>query len=310
MIKKLLIRLRQNYPINFVIRNSLFFISRFFPKLNSRFIRLWPVKGNISIKFSEINFLINSDCDDGVADGLFYNQSHVEKNEIYIFSQLAKHSNVILDVGAHTGIYSIIAAKSNSSATIFSFEPHPSNFKRLEININLNKLENVHLINKAVGNTDSMVKFNIPEDNRIIDVGSVDNKFSAMMYEGDIKWKPIEVQQTSIDAFRAKENLKQIDLIKIDVENYELPVFKGMERVLKQCRPYIVCELFQEEDKIIYIDELLKANNYFVYDFTMDGLKHLISGVKEHSTTLNYLLSPKDLGISISYSDLQATLPR
>ncbi len=310
MIKKLLIRLRQNYRVNFIIRHSLFFISRFSPNLNSKFIRWWPVKGNISVEFLGIKFLMYSDCDDGVVDGLFYNHSHVEKNEMFVFSLLAKHSRNILDIGTHTGIYSIIAAKSNSSATIFSFEPHPSNFKRLEININLNKIKNIKLINKAVGNIESTVKFNIPDDYRIIDVGSVDKSFSAMMYEGDIRWKQIEVEQTSIDAFSANEKLKQIELIKIDVENYELPVFKGLENVLKQSRPYILCELFHEEEKIKYIDAMLNSHNYFVYDFTKDGLTYLTSGVKEYSSGLNYLLSPKDLGRSISYSDLQATLPR
>lgn len=59
-------------------------------------------------------------------------------------------NDIVFDLGAHIGFFSIFAANFAKNVTVYSFEPSPNNFKLLKRNININKLNNIHLINKAV----------------------------------------------------------------------------------------------------------------------------------------------------------------
>lgn len=68
----------------------------------------------------------------------------------FVFSSL-KSGDVMLDVGAHGGLYTLIAGKKiGSQGKVISFEPNPSNVSFLKLNIELNKLTNIVLIPKAV----------------------------------------------------------------------------------------------------------------------------------------------------------------
>jgi len=49
----------------------------------------------------------------------------------------------IMDIGANTGLYAIIAAIENPTAKVYAFEPHPIIFKYLKENIKTNSLDNI-----------------------------------------------------------------------------------------------------------------------------------------------------------------------
>jgi phthiocerol/phenolphthiocerol synthesis type-I polyketide synthase E len=59
-------------------------------------------------------------------------------------------SDTIIDVGGHVGLFSVYAAYLCKSGVVFSFEPDGENFRLLEENIALNKLENIKSFNLAV----------------------------------------------------------------------------------------------------------------------------------------------------------------
>ena len=304
-MRKLLLNVRKIFLLNYIVRKAIAVSGLFSANVHHKLASHWSLKGVIPIHFLGFNIKMKTDCDDGIVDRLYYQNTHPEQNELFVFSVLSKHSKTIIDIGAHTGIYSIVAAKSNPQAKVFSFEPHPYNYARLKSNVELNNLKNVQLVNKAVGDTLSNVEFNIPDDNRITDVASIDKAFSAKMYIGSFKWKVITAEQTTIDDFYNNSGLTNVDLIKMDVENYELPVFKGMLHTIQNSKPFILCELFHEPEKIKFIDELMKTNNYFVYDFTNEGLVFISNGVNQYPTGLNYLLSPVNLGKFVAYNQLQ-----
>ncbi len=307
MFRKILLQLRKIYVVNYLGRIFIRSIFPFSKKLYFSLSNHWAVKGIVPIRFLGFNFKMKSNCDDGVVDRLYYRHTHPEQSELFVFSVLSKHSKTIIDIGAHTGIYSIIAAKSNPQTTIYSFEPHPFNYQRFKSHIELNNLTKVQAINKAVGDTVSAVEFNIPDDNRITDVASMDKSFSTTMYKGEFDWKVVKAEQISIDIFCDQQKISKVDLIKLDVENYELPVFKGMQHTIKINRPYILCELFHTEEKLAFIDGILQSENYYVYDFTENGLMAL-SSIRSLPTGLNYLLSPINLSQSISYQDFETKM--
>lgn len=56
----------------------------------------------------------------------------------------------------------------------------------------------------------------------------------------------VEIEATTIDDFVKLQELKKIDVIKIDIEGAEMKAFNGMTETLRNSRPLIVCELCEE----------------------------------------------------------------
>ena len=90
--------------------------------------------------FGWVNYVINEKNevdlflggnDDGVALRCFWN-NHYEKKTLEIWAKLSVVEGIILDIGAHSGIYSLVANKSIQKGAVLSFEPHYLNFSRLK----------------------------------------------------------------------------------------------------------------------------------------------------------------------------------
>jgi len=67
-------------------------------------------------------------------------------------------SDVIIDIGAHIGTFSVWAAQKAVSGRVISFEPDPENYALLEENKDLNHLTNLHTVNSAVSETRGQVR--------------------------------------------------------------------------------------------------------------------------------------------------------
>ena len=78
---------------------------------------------------------------------------------------MAKKSNIVFDVGANIGYYSLLAAISNKEAKVFAFEPVPRIYEYLNHNIELNRLSNVITSCSAVTNFDDEITLYIPAGN-------------------------------------------------------------------------------------------------------------------------------------------------
>jgi FkbM family methyltransferase len=254
----------------------------------------WKLSGIIPISFYGLNFKMFSRCDDGIADSFYYNQKFQEEPDLKLFIELSKKSTTILDIGANTGLYSIAASKANPEAKIYAFEPYYYNFKRLEKNIHLNGCKNVLMYEQAVGDSTNQVEFFIPDKERVIDVSSVNSDFSKSFYQDDIKWKPVQVSQTTMDIFQ-KESLagKPIDLMKIDVESYEMNVFKGCGQLFKIHKPIIIFETFPDDKRIEYFNSIISGYDYYAYMILKEVLLRLDDGMQPNHDGLNFLFSGK-----------------
>lgn len=247
------------------------FLDSFFRK---KFLNKIRVRGTVTLHLEDIEFKMYSSYDDGIVDAIYFKErKYDEINEIKLFSALAKESDIIWDVGANTGLYSIIAKKSNPNAQIFAFEPYQINADRFRKNVFLNQMEQeIILMECAVGDTHGKISFAVPENDQICDVLSADTEFTNRFYRKWINYKTIEVQQISLDDFAFQQRVKKVDLIKIDVENYELNVFKGAAEILKNSSPVILVEIFVNEDKIDFFERYFKPLGYHFYIILKDGL--------------------------------------
>ena len=99
--------------------------------------------------------------DDGVALRCFWN-NHYEEQAVKLWLELTQIEGIILDIGAHTGIYSLIANCSINKGAVLSFEPYYMNFARLNLNLRANSITRVVVAHRlsAIRNCDHMIVIN------------------------------------------------------------------------------------------------------------------------------------------------------
>lgn len=134
------------------------------------------------------------------------------------FIKLARGKNLVVDVGAHIGKYTILAAKL--AKNVIAIEPHKENFKILKRNVRLNKLKNVYTLNLAASSRNSKLKLYI---------GDTSGHHSISKKSKDYQ----VVDGIKLDTFFKRLKLEKIDLIKIDVEGAEMQVLLGMKEYLR-----------------------------------------------------------------------------
>lgn len=232
-----------------------------------------------------------SKCDDGIIDPLFYNFGYVETYDIRVFINLIQKENVIFDIGANTGIYSVLSSIVMDQSVVYSFEPYPVNYIRLNENITLNARKNIQTVQKAVGAEKTSIVFTVPAEDMISDTSSVLESFSKSTYEGRIKWKSIEVEQVTVDDFCIENDINRVDLMKIDVEGYEMDVLRGALKTIQKDRPIILLESFLNEKKRNFLEGLVEHNQYCVYLIIAEGIVKTNQKF-ERNNGLNYLLMP------------------
>jgi len=236
----------------------------------------------------EIPFYTQSD--DDVVDTLFYNKEYYEYNDLLLFVQLAEISKTVVDIGANTGIYTVLSASANPKLDVIAFEPNPTNHARLQKNIQLNALQNVRVVQNAVGDTSEPITFTIPKDDRISYTSSVLAEFSKSSHGGQLEWKEITVPQITLDTF-FQGRTGGVDLLKIDVEGYEVSVFEGGKEFFRDKSPVVLCEIFLTEEKRIYFENFLHQYEYTAYIVLRDGLLRLDKTINTNFDGNNFMFS-------------------
>jgi len=149
---------------------------------------------------------------------------HYEKYEAELFKKLVKRGDVVVDIGAHIGHYTLIAADLvGEDGKVFAFEPAPDNYAFLVKNVEVNGYNNVTTVQKAVSNKGGTTKLLLnPHDTG-----------QHAIYNGYDDRNSLVIETVTLDDFfKDKEN--RIDIIKMDVEGAEMLVLQGMSEILKR----------------------------------------------------------------------------
>lgn len=139
-----------------------------------------------------------------------------------------------IDVGAHIGIYSLSLFREARS--IYAFEAEKKNYKRLRHHIKINSIKNVKAERKMVSDKDGVLeKLHINKENEGMHSSTVSYLNSKVQ----------KVRSIKLDSFIKKYKIKNIGLIKIDVEGGELKALRGLSSTLKHHHPPILIEFNQ-----------------------------------------------------------------
>ena len=195
--------------------------------------------------------------DDWVANRLFwYGFEGYEPETTRVFLDLAARAEVVLDVGAHVGYYSLLAAAANPSAVVFAFEPLPQVQLRLRRNLALNG-DRVRHVALAVGERRGRAPFfHVPDG--VPSSSSLSGEFMSQIPNV----VTTEVEMVDLDSFLAEHTEGRVDLVKIDTEATEPQVLAGMPEVLRTARPTIVCEVLPDQGVEEPLERVLAAHGY------------------------------------------------
>lgn len=154
---------------------------------------------------------------------------------------LSEQSQVIFDVGANTGLYSLISAKANTAASVYAFEPVKVIFDRLNVNLHLNELNvNAHQLALADENGEGKIFVADTVSNTFDQASLSVSKFKSGHAHS------ITIKKQRLSSFIEEHGITKIDLMKIDVETYEPQVLSGMGRYLRVFKPTILIEILNE----------------------------------------------------------------
>jgi FkbM family methyltransferase len=203
---------------------------------NFLFKHSWPYGDIIEIQGSKMYVNIRDEPSYSIRKTFeFYASNRIhEKATTELFKKTVKEGNVVIDLGANIGYFSLLAARFvGKNGKVYSFEPEPKNYSYLIKNIKLNNYDNVIAIQKAVSNKIGKTKLYICSyDAGHHTINQIEG-IKAYRPEAIINEKDfVEIETVTLDEFfKDKEDL--IDVIKIDVEGAEVLTLAGMDRILK-----------------------------------------------------------------------------
>jgi FkbM family methyltransferase len=147
-------------------------------------------------------------------------KAYTDRAERQLLKRILSKGAVVVDAGANIGIYSQFLSRCvGPTGVVHSFEPSPENFKRLQSATR--ELANVRLCQAAVGECSGRSKLYIS------DKLNVDHR--TYMAERDLRRTvPIDILALD-DYFKPGQ---RVDLIKMDIQGYELHALRGANRVL------------------------------------------------------------------------------
>jgi len=178
----------------------------------------------------------------------------------------------VLHIGAHFGQEYSIYEKMGVKDVMF-FEPLPHTFEKLRENIH-GKNKNAILVNSALGNMIGEIEMNVETANQGQSSSILEPHIHLKQYPHIRFNNKINVKITKLDTFI--EEKEKYNFINIDVQGYELEVFKGGSEFLNHI-DYIMTEVNKDEvykncPMIEDLDNFLKPYGFERVETTWDGI--------------------------------------
>ena len=182
-------------------------------------------------------------------------------------------SPVIFDIGAYRGDTVSLFNVSFPTSNIHAFEPFDESFEYLKNRFN-NK-DNITVNNKAIGSSISNNQSMYITKNSGSSSLLKPEKNANILWEGNpLEFKKkVNVKTTTIDLYCKNNNIKNIHLLKIDVQGSELDVLKGAEQILKDGRVKLIfteisiAPNYKEQTDLDVLINYLKKYNFQIFNF-------------------------------------------
>ena len=293
-MKRFLKSIRDSQPANFLatelVKKGYALCGR---PCNEFFIKHLPRRDSVTAQLpGGLTLRLSSKGDDGIANQVFWRGWTADEPEaLPLFFALARQAAIVFDVGAHVGIYAIVAALANPGARVYAFEPLPRTRDRLLANISRNSVSNVEVFACAIGASVGWAilycaHLGIPLSS------SLSREFMADTISTPLI--PETVPVSTIDVICSSRGISKIDLIKLDIEGLEPDALRGMSELLERTRPDIFCEVLCTSGTEAEISSLITPLGYRIFALNPAGMEEQ-AAVEVAATRRNYLFTMRSL---------------
>jgi FkbM family methyltransferase len=188
----------------------------------------------------------------------------LEPRTTALFERILRPGAAYVDVGAHVGYHSLVAARLvGAGGRVFSIDPQPYNCAKILTNAELNGFANITVIAAAVDEADGFksLKNQSRQDKARLTLagpGVNDGALTFVVPEITLRWL--------IETY----TLRPVNLLKVDVEGFELEVLKGAGDAIRAIEN-IVLEILpgEDADRTLAIERILRDFGFQMFD--VDG---------------------------------------
>ena len=174
------------------------------------------------------------------------------------------NDDVIIDVGAHIGLFALFASQFCKNGKIFCYEPIKENYKILIENIEMNQIQNIFPNNLAVTKETSRIKIFLNDDQSGHSMFIQNKNF-------------VEVDSKSLSDIFIDNGIKECDFLKLDCEGAEYEIIESLPS-----------DLFTKINKT--------AIEYHMVDTKPELLEQLINKFKQFSFSVHTRSLFADIG--------------
>jgi FkbM family methyltransferase len=283
---------RDNYYLSLVLAYSfrpLWFVSAQVARQIQRKVR----KNGVAIRLPNGRKMsIARDSGIGIASQLFWHGLNgYEPETSRALRILFERSETFVDVGANCGFYSVLGALWNPNLKVTAFEPVPAIYSSLKKNVLSNHLAGqVRCENVALSNNSGKATLFLPKGDTL-DVETTGTLVTDGWQTTEVIPIRVDVETVRFDEYETRHPMR-VDLIKIDVEDFEADVLEGMQAVIMRDRPFIVCEVLTRVHRNRRSSAIVEALNYQLYWITSAGYIRVPNLDFDRRGFADFLLSP------------------
>ena len=229
-------------------------IRRIYPSIFKRLYNFLNIE-KINYEYLGLKFIgnINEPMDKEIL--LFNEYEHLQIEYLLKLIKISKF-DYFIDVGANSGLYSMIIAKNNNKIKVKSFEPIKKTILKFKENILLNKnLNNIQIFEFGLSNKNSKLLMKSLKKKDYIQTGGF-----GVVKDGEI----LKNLHTEYAEFKKGDDVLSLKnkniVLKVDAEGHEKEVLEGMENNLDNNKILLQIEIFDKNFE--NINKILKVKNF------------------------------------------------
>ena len=228
----------------------------------------FPVSGDVQIPLpNERCVVLRTGGRDTIASQIYWRGLQAQEPlTIELSIRPVPTIEVVLDGGASTGTFSLIAGAANKGQSVRALEPVPETFEFLVRNIAANRLESILPVQVCVTGHDGEINIDPIQSPALPFQTSV-----KQGYQGHETLLEIRTAALTLDSYVASQETKRVGLIKIDAEASDHIVLQRTKEILDRDKPVIICEiLYTDTDH--RLEDFFRGSGYRCFRIEKDGL--------------------------------------
>ena len=233
-----------------IVRATYFFVNDKIKRTNINF-----KKNKLILGKYEFQTIKN---DQGISTELQIYESHEPLTTHLIINEL-KQDMVCIDLGSNIGYYAVIESNIiGESGKIFAIEPSPINFPILKLNLENQKKNNFVAYTIGIGDKNEEMEFIISAKSNWSRIRMNNEKINS-------EDKVIKIPVKTLNSFVNENDIKKIDILRMDVEGFEYSILLGANEVLEKFKPKLFIEIhkmYLGKEKTYQIFNELKNKKY------------------------------------------------